>query len=122
GKVVGSLLLGHYDDGGLLHHVGFTSNVPNADKATVTKTLEGLMGGTGFTGQAPGGPSRWSTERSSQWEPLAPKLVAEVKYDHFSGGRFRHGTSFLRWRPDKPPRQCTIDQVEQEGRSALALL
>lgn len=122
GKVVGSLLLGLYDDGGLLHHVGFTSNIPNDEKAAVTKRLEKLKKAPGFTGQAPGGPSRWSTERSSQWEPLAPKLVVEVTYDHFSGGRFRHGTSFHRWRPDKPPERCTIDQVEQEGRSALALL
>jgi ATP-dependent DNA ligase len=122
GKVVGSLLLGLYDEGGLLHHVGFTSNIPNPEKPAVTKRLEKLIAAPGFTGQAPGGPSRWSTERSSQWEPLAPKLVVEVQYDHFSGGRFRHGTSFLRWRPDKPPERCTIEQVEQEGRSALALL
>jgi ATP-dependent DNA ligase len=122
GKVVGSLLLGLYDDGGLLHHVGFTSNIPNPDKPAITKQLEKLIEPPGFTGQAPGGPSRWSTERSSEWKPLAPTLVVEVQYDHFSGGRFRHGTSFLRWRPDKPPRQCTITQVEQEGRSALRLL
>jgi ATP-dependent DNA ligase len=122
GKVVGSLLLGLYDDGGLLHHVGFTSNIPNPEKPAVTKMLEKLIRAPGFTGQAPGGPSRWSTERSSEWEPLATKLVVEVRYDHFSGGRFRHGTSFLRWRPDKPPKRCTIAQVEQEGRSALALL
>jgi len=122
GKVVGSLLLGLYDDGGLLHHVGFTSNIPNPEKPAVTTKLEKHIKAPGFTGQAPGGPSRWSTERSSEWEPLDAKLVVEVKYDHFSGGRFRHGTSFLRWRPDKEPRQCTIEQVEQEGRSALKLL
>jgi len=122
GKVVGSLLLGLYDEGGLLHHVGFTSNIPNDEKPAITKKLEKLRQPPGFTGQAPGGPSRWSTERSSEWEPLAPKLVVEVQYDHFSGGRFRHGTSFLRWRPDKAPRKCTIAQVEQEGRSAVALL
>jgi ATP-dependent DNA ligase len=122
GKVIGSLLLGLYDEGGLLHHVGFTSNIPNAEKPAVTARVEKLIQPPGFTGQAPGGPSRWSTERSSEWEPLAPKLVVEVQYDHFSGGRFRHGTSFLRWRPDKPPRKCTIDQVEQEGKSAIALL
>jgi ATP-dependent DNA ligase len=122
GRVVGSLLLGLYDEGGLLHHVGFTSNIPNDEKAAITKRLEKLKQPPGFTGQAPGGPSRWSTERSSEWEPLAPKLVVEVRYDHFSGGRFRHGTSLLRWRPDKPPTRCTIAQVEQEGRSALTLL
>jgi ATP-dependent DNA ligase len=122
GKLVGSLLLGLYDDGGLLHHVGFTSNIPNDQKAALTKKLESLVKPPGFTGQAPGGPSRWSTARSAEWQPLAPKLVVEVQYDHFSGGRFRHGTSFLRWRPDKPPRRCTLAQVEQEGRSAMKLL
>ncbi len=121
GKVVGSLLLGLYDDG-LLHHVGFTSNVPNPERPAVTAKLEKIIEEPGFTGRAPGGPSRWSTERSAEWEPLAHMLVVEVKYDHFSGGRFRHGTSFLRWRPDKEPRQCTIEQIEQEGRSALKLL
>ena len=122
GKLLGALLLGLYDDDGLLHHVGFTSNVPTDQKGKITTRLEKLMRAPGFTGQAPGGPSRWSTERSSQWEPLAPKLVVEVKYDHFSGGRFRHATSFLRWRPDKPAARCTMQQVVQEGRSALALL
>ena len=122
GKLVGSLLLGLYDDGGLLHHVGFTSSIPNDDKPAITKQLEKLVKAPGFTGQAPGGPSRWSTARSAEWQPLAPKLVLEVQYDHFSGGRFRHGTSFLRWRPDKPPRRCSIEQVEQEGRSAMKLL
>jgi ATP-dependent DNA ligase len=122
GELVGSLLLGLYGDDGLLHHVGFTSNIPREEKPAITKRLEKLVKAPGFTGQAPGGPSRWSTERTSEWEPLAPKLVVEVRYDHFSGGRFRHGTSFLRWRPDKSPRQCTMAQVEQEGRSALALV
>ena len=122
GKLVGSLLLGLYDGAGLLHHVGFTSNIPTTDKPALTAKLERLVRAPGFTGQAPGGPSRWSTKRSSEWQPLRPVLVLEVQYDHFSGGRFRHGTSFLRWRPDKDPRQCTIAQVEQEGRSALRLL
>lgn len=122
GKVVGSLLLGLHDDDGLLHHVGFTSNIPTAEKPAVTERLEALIEGPGFTGQAPGGPSRWSTKRTSEWQPLATTLVVEVRYDHFSGGRFRHGTSFRRWRPDKAPRQCTLAQVEQEGRSALTLL
>jgi len=122
GKLVGSLLLGLYDDGGLLHHVGFTSNVPNPDKPAVMTKLEKLIEAPGFTGRAPGGPSRWSTERTGEWQPLAPTLVVEVKYDHFSGGRFRHGTSLLRWRPDKEPAQCTIEQVAQEAKSALGLL
>jgi len=121
GKLVGSLLLGLYDEG-LLHHVGFTSNIPRDEKPELTKRLEGLIEAPGFTGRAPGGPSRWSTERSGEWNPLAPTLVVEVGYDHFSGGRFRHGTSFHRWRPDKAPRQCTMAQLERESRSPLALL
>jgi ATP-dependent DNA ligase len=112
GKVVGSLLLGLYDKAGLLHHVGFSSGIKEADKAGLTKKLEALIKPPGFTGKAPGGPSRWSTERSAEWQPLAPKLVIEVQYDHFTGGRFRHGTRFLRWRPDKKPKQCTLDQVK----------
>jgi ATP-dependent DNA ligase len=120
--VVGSLLLGLYDGGGLLHHVGFTSSIKQHEKAALTKKLEALMGPPGFTGNAPGGPSRWSTKRSSQWEPLKPELVVEVCYDHFSGDRFRHGTTLLRWRPDKAPRQCTLDQVKQKKANLLALL
>lgn len=121
GTLVGSLLLGLYADE-VLHHVGFTSNIPQGEKAALTKRLEGLIEPPGFTGRAPGGPSRWSTERTGEWNPLVPKLVVEVGYDHFSGGRFRHGTSFRRWRPDKASRQCTMVQVERESRSPLALL
>jgi ATP-dependent DNA ligase len=119
-KVVGSLLLGLYDDQGLLQHVGFTSNIPRAEREALTRTLEGLVEKPGFTGRAPGGPSRWSTERTGEWQPLRPQLVAEVRYDHFSGGRFRHGTSFLRFRPDKAPRQCTFEQVTQASGGAGA--
>jgi len=122
GKVVGSLLLGLYDAGGLLNHVGFTSSIAKDEKKELTAKLEKLIEPPGFTGSAPGGPSRWSTERSTEWKPLAPKLVAEVQYDHFSGGRFRHGTKLLRFRPDKAPQQCTIEQVKQESKSPLALL
>lgn len=111
GKVVGSLLLGLYDQRGLLHHVGFTSGIKESEKVKLTKKLEPLIEPPGFTGKAPGGPSRWSTERSAEWQPLAPKLVVEVQYDHFTGGRFRHGTRFLRWRPDKKPKQCKLDQI-----------
>jgi ATP-dependent DNA ligase len=113
GGKVGSLLLGLYDDEGLLNHVGFTSSMAAADRAEMTKRLERLVAPPGFTGRAPGGPSRWSTERSSEWEPLRPELVVEVAYDHVSGGRFRHGTKFLRWRPDKAPRQCTMEQLSR---------
>jgi ATP-dependent DNA ligase len=110
-KLVGSLLLGLYDGEGKLDHVGFTSNFGDEDKRALTKRLEALKGGPGFTGNAPGGPSRWSTERSSEWVPLKTKLVVEVRYDHVTGGRFRHGTKFLRWRPDKAPRSCTMEQL-----------
>ncbi|HSJ32377.1 MAG TPA: ATP-dependent DNA ligase [Longimicrobiales bacterium] len=122
GKVVGSLLLGLHDDDGLLHHVGYTSSFRADERAALTPELERIAGGAGFTGRAPGGPSRWSTRRSDEWVPLQPRLVAEVRYDHFSEGRFRHGTRFERWRPDKEPAQCTFDQIAREGRSTLALL
>ncbi len=121
-KLVGSLLLGLYNDAGLLDHVGFTSGLAIANKAALTKQLESLIEPPGFTGSAPGGPSRWSTERSTEWQPLAPKLVAEVQYDHFSGDRFRHGTKLLRWRPEKRPQDCTLTQVRRESESPLTLL
>ena len=117
GGVVGSLLLGLYDSDGKLNHVGFTSSFNAEDRAKLLKTLKPYIAeekqgsGVGFSGNAPGGPSRWATERSTEWVPLENKLVCEVQYDHFSGGRFRHGCKFLRWRPDKEPRQCTYDQV-----------
>lgn len=121
-KVLGSLLLGLYDDAGLLHHVGFTSAIKAADRKELTTKLEALKQAPGFTGNAPGGPSRWSTERSGEWEPVDPKMVVEVTYDHFTGGRFRHGTKIIRWRKDKAPRQCTFDQVEGREGKSLALL
>jgi ATP-dependent DNA ligase len=122
-KVIGSMLLGLYDGKGLLHHVGFSSSIKAKDKEELTRELLALRKPPGFTGRAPGGPSRWSTDRSGEWEPLEPKLVVEVEYDHFTGGRFRHGTKLLRFRPDKTPRQCTLDQVAKKGRaSPLKLL
>jgi len=120
--LVGSLLLGLYNAGGELDHVGFTSSFSAKARPDLTKKLKGLIKPPGFTGKAPGGPSRWSNKRSSEWEPIDPRLVAEVQFDHFTGGRFRHGTKFLRWRPDKKPAQCTIKQVLRENRSALNLL
>ena len=111
-RVIGSLLLGLFGDDGLLHHVGFTSAFKASERRELTKKFEELKEPPGFTGNAPGGPSRWSTERTGEWQPVAPKIVVEVAYDHFTGGRFRHGTRFLRWRPDKDPYQCTTDQVE----------
>ena len=120
--LIGSLLLGLYDDAGKLDHVGFTSSIHDEDRRALTDKLRKMIKPPGFTGSAPGGPSRWSSERSAQWQPLAPKLVVEVQFDHFAGGRFRHGTKFLRWRPDKAPRDCTFAQVRREDRSALHLL
>jgi ATP-dependent DNA ligase len=121
-KVVGSLLLGLYDDEGLLHHVGFTSAFKAEDKGRLTERLEAISTDRSFTGNAPGGPSRWSTKRSSEWVPVKPNLVIEVSYDHFTGGRFRHGTTILRWRPDKKPEQCTMVQLKQKAVSAETLL
>jgi ATP-dependent DNA ligase len=113
-KVVGSLLLGLYDADGLCHHVGFSSSIKAKDKPALTDKLETIRQDRSFTGNAPGGPSRWSTKRSSEWQPVKPKYVVEVSYDHFTGGRFRHGTSILRWRRDKKPAQCTFEQVGQK--------
>ena len=122
-KVIGSLLLGLYDDEGLLHHVGFSSGIKAKEKPALTDKLEAVRRDQSFTGNAPGGPSRWSTKRSSEWQPVKPQFVAEVSYDHFTGGRFRHGTSILRWRPDKKPAQCTFEQVDQKiDRSLLSKL
>jgi ATP-dependent DNA ligase len=121
-KLLGSLLLGLYDDAGLLHHVGFTSAFKKDDRKELTKKFEALKRTPGFTGNAPGGPSRWSTERSGEWQPVNPKIVVEVTYDHFTGGRFRHGTKIVRWRKDKAPRQCTLDQVTGREGKSLALL
>jgi len=114
--VVGSLLLGLYDDQGLLNHVGFTSAIPARERSRLTKELEVLIQPPGFTGSAPGGPSRWNNERTGQWEPLKPVLVVEVRYDQVTGRRFRHGTGFVRWRPDKDPKQCTFEQLAPELR------
>ena len=113
GGLVGSLLLGLYNDAGLLDHVGHTSGLATADKAALTRRLEALGGGPGFTGSAPGGPSRWSTERSGDWQPVRPEMVVEVSFDHVSGGRFRHGTKLIRFRPDKAPEQCRMDQLSR---------
>jgi ATP-dependent DNA ligase len=115
-KEVGSLLLGLYDDRGLLDHVGFTSAIPAKERPALTRDLEALIEPPGFTGSAPGGPSRWNTERSMAWKPLKPVLVVEVRYDQVTGRRFRHGTGFLRWRPDKDPKQCTFQQLAPELR------
>ncbi len=122
-REVGSLLLGLFDTDGLLHHVGFTSAIKTEDRPALTEKVEALIGPPGFTGNAPGGPSRWNSARSMEWEPLRHELVVEVRYDQVTGRRFRHGTGFLRWRPDKDPNQCTFDQLAPELRpSELAEL
>jgi ATP-dependent DNA ligase len=120
-RQVGSMLLGLYNKEGKLDHVGFTSGISDAARSALTKKLEKLRGGDGFSGDAPGGPSRWSNKRSAAWEPLKPRLVAEVQYDQVTGDRFRHGTRFLRWRPDKAPKQCTFEQLQQETRPSKLL-
>lgn len=122
GRAVGSLLLGLYNADGLLDHIGFTSSFTTVERKQLLPKVEKLLRTPGFTGKKPGGPSRWSTDRSAEWEPLAPKLVVEVTYDHFSGDRFRHGTGFVRWRPDKAPKQCTMEQVGQPVASVMRLL
>lgn len=110
-RLVASLLLGLYDDAGLLHHVGFTSSIAAKDRPVWTEELEPMIEPPGFTGNAPGGPSRWSTDRTAEWQPLRPETVVEVLYDQVTAGRFRHGTRLLRRRPDKAPRRCTCNQL-----------
>jgi ATP-dependent DNA ligase len=120
-REVGSLLLGLFNDQGKLDHVGFTSGFAQLDRHGLTRKLEKLKAAPGFSGNAPGGPSRWSTERSGEWEPVKNVLVAEVRYDHVTDGRFRHGTKFLRWRPDKAPKSCTFDQLQAEARPSKVI-
>ena len=112
GSGVASLLLGLYDEAGKLNHVGFTSSIAAGERDAWTKELEALAGGEGFSGKAPGGPSRWSTARSSDWQPVRPELVVEVLYDQVTGDRFRHGTRLLRRRPDKAPGPCRMEQLD----------
>jgi ATP-dependent DNA ligase len=115
------MLLGLYNDEGKLDHVGFTSSISDADRPALTKKLEKLRGGSGFSGDAPGGPSRWATERSAAWVPLKPTLIVEVAFDQVTGDRFRHGTRFVRWRPDKAPKQCTFEQIGRQARPTALL-
>ena len=129
GEQVGSLLLGLYNARGELDHIGFSSSFSREERKKLKSILNPLIAGparnsgeheigdrSGFTGKAPGGPSRWTRDdRGTEWVSLKPKLVGEFQYDHFSGGRFRHGTKFLRWRPEKKPQQCTMEQVQTAG-------
>lgn len=109
-KTIASLLLGLYDDDGLLHLVGFIGSLNAAERARAADLLKPLVEEPGFTGTRPGGVSRWGS-RETAWHPLAPKVVVEVRFDHVTGRRFRHGARFVRWRPDKAPKQCTMEQL-----------
>ncbi len=112
GDGVGSLLLGVYDSSGVLQYVGHTSSFKTAERKQLLRELRKLEGGTSFgAGRTPGGPSRWTGGRDTSWVPLEPKLVCEVSYDYLIGDRFRHAARLLRWRPEKPPRECTFDQL-----------
>ena len=110
GKTVASLLLGLYDGAGLLHHVGFLSAMTADERERARAFLEPLRQGLGFTGARPGGVSRWGS-RDVQWTPVQPLIVVEIEFDHVTGRRFRHGTKFVRWRPDKAPEQCGMEQM-----------
>src|SRR5260221_10120488 len=136
GAQIGSMLLGLYNTRDELDHVGFSSSFSREDRKNLKPILKPLIAGParngseitataeagGFTGKAPGGPSRWTRDdRDTEWVPLKLRLVGEFQYDHFSGGRFRHGTKFLRWRPDKKPKHGTMDQGKPaKGRAAKA--
>lgn len=108
---IASLLLGLYDDEGLLHHVGFVGSMSAAERTRAAELLRPIVEAPGFTGAAPGGPSRWRRGERADWFPVRPLVVVEVAFDHVTGHRFRHGTRLLRWRPDKPPHQCTMEQL-----------
>ena len=112
GTRIASLLLGLYDANGTLHYVGFTSSLGAEDRAHLERELRKRKGDSAFTGRSPGGPSRWNQGKPSEWTPVKPEIVIEVGFDHVTGGRFRHGTRAMRFRPDKAPRQCTTDQLK----------
>jgi ATP-dependent DNA ligase len=135
GSMVGSLLLGLYDSSGVLHHVGVTSSFTAARRRDLVKELEPLRAGAAeghpwrdwaeFASQPrrmPGMGSRWNRGKDLSWEPLRVERVCEVAYDHLQGDRFRHATTFLRWRPDKPPAECTYSQLEETPAAELSLI
>lgn len=117
GGVLGSLLLGLYDDQGRLDYVGFTSGFSQGQKRELLTRLRPLDAPSSFDGRTPGGPSRWNRGKSTAWQPLRPELVLEVAFDQVTGDRFRHGTRPLRWRPDKAPRACSLDQIKNTDRT-----
>ena len=108
---IASLLLGLYDDDGLLHHVGFVGSMGAPERKRAGDLLRPIVEPPGFTGNAPGGPSRWRREQDAPWFPVRPEIVVEVAFDHVTARRFRHATRLLRWRADKAPRQCTMEQL-----------
>ena len=110
GKTIGSLLLGLYDDDGLLHLVGFVGSMSAAERARAGELLKPIVAEESFTGARPGGVSRWGS-RETQWHPVQPEIVVEVQFDRVTGRRFRHGAKFVRWRPEKNPRRCTMAQM-----------
>lgn len=109
---VGSLLLGLYDGSGILHYVGHTSSFKAPERRALLAELSALEGGQSFGGgRTPGGPSRWTGAQGATWVAVRPSRVCEVAYDHLQGDRFRHATTFKRWRPEKPPAECTFEQI-----------
>jgi ATP-dependent DNA ligase len=115
---IGSLLLGLRDRAGRLNYVGHAASFGRTERRQITERILPLRGGEGFSGDAPGGPSRWARARDTSWVPVEPVTVVEVEYHHASGGRFRHGTRLLRFRPDQDPRSCTYDQLEEPRESS----
>jgi ATP-dependent DNA ligase len=114
GDGIGSLLLGLYDDAGSLQYVGHTSSFKAKERRELLEQFRQIEGESGFGhGRSPGGPSRWAASREQSWVPVRPEIVCEVSFDRFQSGRFRHAATFLRWRTDKRPAECTIDQVVQ---------
>ena len=111
GDTIGSLLLGLYDADGALDYVGHTSGFSAGEKKSLYEKLSAMKTDRSFTGRTPGGPSRWNRGAETEWVPVEPTIVLEVEYDHVTGGRFRHGSRPLRFRPDKKPSQCTSDQL-----------
>jgi ATP-dependent DNA ligase len=123
GGVVGSLLLGLYDEHGVLHHLGVTASFTMARRAELVGELQPYLAGEEqdvFGGRGPGGPNRWNAGRDGSYVPLRPELVCEVAYDHLQGDRFRHATTFRRWRPERTPESCTYAQLETSAPEELA--
>jgi ATP-dependent DNA ligase len=132
GEGVGSLRQGLYDGTDVLQHVGVASGFSTARRAELVDTLEPYrrdgaqahpwLSGATTGARVPGGPSRWSAGKDLRWEPVRPELVAEVAYDHLQGDRFRHATSFRRWRPDRQPDSCTYTQLDTPVPAELSMV